>query len=150
MAETDKSAYPLAAYNFRVSVGGDTPMSFAEVSGLKREHQTVTYRHGRSFKEGEEIAKFHIDKYESITARRGTVRGKASEDLYKWLETSTPTSMKIDLCDSGKEGKPLISWTIDKALPVKIEAPTFDAKANEVSIESLEIKVAGVRLAVHE
>lgn len=46
------------------------------------------------------------------------------------------------MCDAG--GMPVIAWSIVKALPVKLDAPGFDAKTNEVVIETLELKVAGV------
>ena len=53
MAESKSDqAYPLAAYNYRVTVAGTT-MSFSEVSGLAVEYEKVTYRHGLSFREGE-------------------------------------------------------------------------------------------------
>lgn len=68
-------------------------MSFTEVSGLTREHQVVTYRHGLSFAEGEDIVKFRIDKYAPLTLKRGIVKGAGA--LYKWLESKQPKSMEV-------------------------------------------------------
>ena len=65
MAETKdflKANYPLPAYNFRVTVDGRS-MSFSEVSGINIEYETLTYRHGLSFLEGETIQKFFYEKY---------------------------------------------------------------------------------------
>jgi phage tail-like protein len=115
-------------------------MSFAEVSGLVREHQVVTYRHGLSFVEGEDIVKFRIDKYSSITLKRGTTTGAGS--LYAWLESKQPKPMEVQLCDAG--GTPVIAWSVIKALPIKLDAPTFDAKTNDAVIETLELKAAGI------
>lgn len=131
--------YPLMAYNFRVTVDGES-MSFAEVSGLHREHETVTYVHGMSFWEGQEIAKFRYDKYVSITMKKGTVKGATA--LYDWLESQDKSSMDVSLCDA--QGTPVLSWHIAKAIAVKLDAPTFDANSNEVSIESLEVKASGI------
>ena len=75
--------YPVMAYNFRVSIGSET-VAFAEVSGLRREFETVTYRHGLSFREGDDLTKYYIAKYEEVTLRRGLFRNTAS--LYSWLE----------------------------------------------------------------
>lgn len=136
-----RASYPLAAYNFRVTVDG-TAMRFAKVSGLQREHQTATYRHGLSFLEGEQIAKYYIDKYVSVTLEQGTVIG--STFLHEWLERKTQSSMEVSLCD--EQGTPVIAWRIAKALPVKLSAPSFDARTNEVAIESLEIKAAGISI----
>lgn len=115
-------------------------MSFADVSGLVREHQVVTYRHGLSFAEGEDIVKFRIDKYSSITLKRGVTTGAGA--LYKWLDSKEPKSMEVQLC--GADGTAVIAWRIVKALPIKLDAPSFDAKTNDAVIETLEIKAAGI------
>lgn len=130
---------PLAAYNFRVTVDAQA-MSFAKVSGLHREHQTLTYRHGLSFREGEEIAKYRIDKYVPVTLERGSAAG--AKFLYQWLEEQGRRAMEISLCD--ERGTPVLAWRIARAIAVKLTAPTFDAKANEIAIETLEIKAAGI------
>jgi phage tail-like protein len=139
--QEQRTSYPLAAYNFRVTVDG-VAMRFAKVSGLQREHQTATYRHGLSFIEGEQIAKYYIDKYVSVTLEQGTIIG--STFLHEWLESKSKVAMEVSLCD--ERGTPVIAWRITKALPVKLSAPTFDARTNEVAIESLEIKAAGISI----
>jgi phage tail-like protein len=52
--------------------------------------------------------------------------------------------MEVSLCDV--EGLPAIAWRIAMAVPVKLEAPTLSASANEAAIETLEIMVSGMRL----
>jgi phage tail-like protein len=139
--QEQRASYPLAAYNFRVTVGG-TAMRFAKVSGLQREHQTVTYRHGLSFLEGEDIAKFHVEAFVPVTLEQGTVAGQRL--LHDWLEKPEPVPMEVSLCD--EKGVPVIAWSIARALPVKLTAPVFDASTSQVSIESLEIRAAGISI----
>jgi phage tail-like protein len=134
-----RASHPLAAYNFQVTIDG-VAMRFAKVSGLAREYHTVTYRDGLSFKEGERISKFHIDAFVPVTLEQGTV--PSDHFLYEWLERSTPSAMEVSLCD--ETGVPVIAWSIAKAVPVKLTAPTFDAAANQLSIDSLEIRAAGI------
>ena len=55
--------------------------------------------------------------------------------------------MEISLCDEA--GVPLVSWRVGRAIPVKLEAPEFAAKAEEPAIESLEVMVAGVVVVHH-
>lgn len=139
--EFQKSHYPLPAYNYRVVVDGAT-LSFSEVAGINVEYDTVTYRHGLSAWEGESIAKYRVDKYIPITLKKGTVKG--INVLYDWLndqEQSTRT-LELSLCD--EKGEPVVTWRVAKALPVKLEAPIFDAASNEVAIESLEVMAAGI------
>jgi phage tail-like protein len=136
-----RSSYPLAAYNFRVNVDG-AAMRFAKVSGLQREYKTVTYRHGLSFIEGEQITKYFVDTYVPVTLTQGTVIGAKS--LHEWLERSKPVALEVHLCDA--EGTPVLAWRIAKALPVKLTAPTFDAGTNEVAIDTLELRAAGITI----
>jgi phage tail-like protein len=124
-----------------VTVDG-VAMRFAKVSGLQREHQTVTYRHGLSFLEGESISKFYMDRFVSVTLEQGTVIGQKA--LHQWLERQKPSAMEVNLCD--EKGTPVIAWSIARALPVKLSAPAFDASTNQVSIETLEIRAAGISI----
>lgn len=137
-----RASYPLGVYNFRVSVDG-ADMRFSKVSGLTREHQTVTYRDGLSFRDGEQIAKFRIDTFSAVTFEQGTVAGHRF--LYEWLERPRPSAMEISLCD--EQGVPVVAWRIARALPVKLTAPAFDAAASQVAIDALEIRAAGISVA---
>lgn len=144
MAQTpqqQRASHPLAAYNFQVTVDG-VAMRFAKVSGLAREHRTVTYRDGLSFRDGERITRFHIDVFVPITLERGTVVGDRS--LTAWLDGPAPSAMEVSLCD--ETGTAVLAWSIAKAVPVKLTAPTFDASANQLSIDSLEIRASGISI----
>jgi phage tail-like protein len=133
--------YPLAAYNFRVTVGG-TVVRFAKVSGLQIEHETQTYRDGFSFLDGEQIVRFHVNKYVSVTFEQGTVQD--DKTLFEWLEKAPKTMVDVCLCNA--DGTAVLTWRIRKAVPVRLSAPTLDAKTNEVSIDTFEIKASGISL----
>ncbi len=139
-------AYPLPVYNFRVTIGGET-MSFRQVSGVEVEYDAVTYRHGLSFVEGEQIATFDFDAYRIVTLERGTAPGAVPLELYDWLRRRDLRRLEISLCDGG--GVPVLSWRIARAVPVKVSAPAFDADSNEVAIEQVELKARGITLVEH-
>ncbi len=138
-AAAQRARYPLAAYNFRVTVG-DAAMSFTEVSGLVREHQTLAYKHGLSYWEGESIVKFRYDKYVQLTLKKGVVAG--ATQLYKWLDSLDKKSLSVSLCD--ETGAPAVTWKIKKALVVKLEAPSLQASGNEPAIETLTLMASGI------
>lgn len=141
--DDQKQTYPLPAYNFRVRID-ETVMSFAEVSGIAAEYEKVTYRHGLSFWEGEAITTFNYGAYFNITLKRGVVLGSSPLFFYDWLTQGDLRALVVSLCN--ETGDPVISWQIAKAVPVKLQAPSFDAKTNEVSIESVELAVRGITL----
>lgn len=142
-ASTDqRNRYPLPTYSFRVSIGSAL-ISCSEISGLSIGYETTTYRHGLSAWEGEQLIRFNRPKFVPITIKKGMVIGMTV--LLNWLNgDAEPRPMEVSLCDA--EGVPAIAWRIAMAVPVKLEAPTLSASANEAAIETLEIMVSGMRL----
>lgn len=139
--EQQRYLHPLPVYNFRVDVAGIS-IRCAKVTGLQREYRTLTYRHGLSFREGEQIAKYFVDQYTPLTLEQGTVIG--SRFLHEWLETTQERLLAIHLCD--ESGSPAVTWRVRKALPVRLVAPEFDAKSNDVVIDTLELMAAGISI----
>ena len=79
----------------------------------------------------------------TITMKKGLVRAKSLKSLYGWIQTVAINQIEkrnifIRLCD--EKGAPVISWKIVNAFPTKLTAPTFDAKSNDVAIETMELK----------
>jgi phage tail-like protein len=145
-----KSTYPLPAYNYRVTIlkdGESLVLGFAEVSGLSVEYEAVTYKHGLSFVMGAKIIP-GMRQPIRLTMKRGVVQH--GDFLYSWINsvytdpffTSAKRDILIDLCD--EKGAAVVRWNVQGALPVKLDAPTFDANTNEVAIETMEFVVHGV------
>lgn len=148
MAETRdqiKGLYPLPVYNYRVTFNLDNDsvtLGFSEVSGLTLEYEPITYKHGLSFIAGSTIMP-GMRQPITLTLKRGLVPN--IDFLLAWINEAAadpggPNVLRdvtIDLCD--EEGKPVVRWRLLSALPTKLEAPTFDANANEVAIESMEL-----------
>ncbi len=137
------AAYPLPAYSFRVDVEGAS-MSFSEVSGIAVSRDTLTYRHGLSYWEGESIRTYRADRYIPVSLKKGVVRGISA--LYDWLNAGGGSRRALDvhLCDAA--GEPVVTWHIAKAVAVKLEAPALDPNQNDVAVERLEIMAAGISL----
>jgi phage tail-like protein len=138
-AASQRTKYPLAAYNFKVTIG-ETTMGFTEVTGLVREYQKLTYQHGLSFWEGEAITKFRYDKYSEIVLKKGLIAG--ASQLYQWLDSVDKKFISVSLCD--EKGVPVVIWKIQKALVIKIEAPTLQANSNEAAIDTLTLMASGI------
>ncbi len=140
-----KSTYPLPSYNYRVTIfqdGEALVLGFAEVAGLTIEYEPVTYRHGLSFAMGNKIIP-GMRQPIRLTMKRGIVQ--SNDYLANWLHrtyadplfTSPKRDIRIDLCD--ESGVAVVRWTVQGALPTKLEAPTFDANSKEVAIETMEL-----------
>ena len=142
--------YPLPVYNYRIFINGNEAMSFSEVSGLEIDYEHVLYRHGFSWAMGDYLLRAQR-KPINITLRRGVVKDR--KYLYNWLKSGEKKDIRIELCDEGQEeGKPkaIVSWNISRALPFKMDSPSFNAGTNDVAIESLNLIAHDLTLTYHE
>ncbi len=135
-----KTHYPLPVYNYQVTLGS-LALGVSEISGLSIEYEPVTYKHGLSFVMGVKIIP-GMRQPVKLTMKRGIV--KRGETFYRWLRdtyadpfTNTQQDILIDLCDEA--GVPIVRWKVQGAMPIKIDAPTFDSNSNEVAIETIEV-----------
>jgi len=88
-----------------------------------------------------------LQKYGNITLKRGFTK---ADELWKWRKTvidgkTERKSGTIVLLDEARQ--PALRFNFREAWPRKWEAPTFNAKNNEVAIETLEIVHEGLALA---
>jgi phage tail-like protein len=148
-----RATYPLPVYNFRVEIGGDA-IAFSDVSGLSMGHEVTTYKES-STQGGSPGPRTILMPSQptnpTITLKKGIVRGISVNTLYKWFASTVLNQVEkkdvfIRLCDEA--GAPVISWRIVNAFPSKLDAPSFDAKSNDVAIESMELKAD--RITVEE
>jgi phage tail-like protein len=126
-------SYPLPAYNYRVTIGSDT-MSFSEVSGLNVEYDKVVYKDGFSYKSGPTVVRSQR-KEVSVTMKRGVVSKR--NELFTWFSGADRRDISIDLCDP--TGTALVRWKVVDALPLKMDAPSFNASGNDIAIETIEL-----------
>jgi phage tail-like protein len=144
-SSTIKTTYPLPAYNYRVTIvdiDGPHVLGFSEVSGLSVGYDPVTYKDGLSFLLGDKIiAGMHQPI--KLNLKKGLTQNDGF--LYNWfnrcyllpMAATSRCDILIDLCD--EQGLPVMRWTVIGALPIKLEAPAFTAKSNEVAIVNMEV-----------
>ncbi|MBE7170248.1 MAG: phage tail protein [Williamsia sp.] len=130
---TIAASYPLPAYSYKVTVGRDT-LSFSEVSGLQVGYEKIVYKHGMSFLAGPNIIRAQQNDI-TLTLKRGVVAKRSV--LFNWLEDKSKKDIMIDLCD--EKGEAVVRWKVHMAMPLKMDAPSFNAANNELAFESLEL-----------
>jgi phage tail-like protein len=144
MATGDRAVDPHRVFKFKVQIDGITKAGFREVSGLDAATDAVDYR------EGDEIVirkLAGLQKYSNITLKRGITD---DQDIWKWrtmvmdgkIKDARKNGQIIVLDDEGKEAA---EWTFTNGWPTKWTGPTFNATANEVAIDTLEIAHEGLK-----
>jgi phage tail-like protein len=139
MALADNVALALSN-RFKVTVDAPKVMdlgSWGTVAGLEVTIESIEYRAGDSW--NQRWYSPGATKYENIKLSR-TVTA-ATKDVKNWLSMTAlkhvPGSMKIVLLDAA--GEPVHDWEVRSAMPVKWSVGGFDATANKLAIETLEI-----------
>ena len=137
---------PYRSFNFRVEIDGIAVGSFSEVSGLSSDGDIVEYRNG-------DDVPLHVRKltglrkFSNITLKRGYTPNR---ELWNWRRNivngvADRRDGSVVLMD--EERKDVLRWNFTAGWIHKIDGPTFNAKGNEVGLETVEIVVESLSLA---
>jgi phage tail-like protein len=136
---------PYKGFRFLVEIQGIQQAGFMECSALGSHLEVVEYREG-----GDPI---HVRKfpgkasYPDITLKWGMTD---NQDLYNWhLQIVKGTLTRkhgsvVQLDDTGTEK---LRWNFYNAWPSKWDAPAYNAKGNELAINTLTISCELVELS---
>jgi phage tail-like protein len=145
MAETGKRDDPYQQFNFLVEIDGITRAGFTEVSGLTTDTDAIDYREGadprRSVKKIPGLC-----KYVNIVLKRGYTK---DESLWEWRKKlingeTERRSADIILLDEARNE--VLRWRVLEAWISKWESGPFNAKTNDVAIETVELVHEGLEL----
>jgi phage tail-like protein len=119
-----------AQHSFLVRFADGQEFAFKEVFGL--ESPTAEQR-----------AKIHgIHKPDNVTLRRGVIASSAT--FWDWSKHPKPQRVVIKLLD--EHGSVAATWKVTNAWPLRVTPPDFNAKGNDVAIESVELVHEGLEL----
>jgi phage tail-like protein len=144
MAETGSRNDPFSAFNFLVEIDGVTVAGFSECSGLNTETDVIEYRTGNLDITVKKLP--GMKKFGNITLKRGFTDSK---ELWEWRKTvldgkTERQSGSVVLLNEARE--PALRWTFREAWPRKWEGPAFNAKTNDVAVETLELVCESIEL----
>ncbi len=154
---------PIAGFNFIVSfaTADFEPMSnlpqeitggFSEISGLEATMEPKSIKSGgRNYGA---VQRAGPVSFGTVVMKRGMIEarhlwawwslfaGADHNDNGNW-QSSSRTDVSIALL---RDGAPLISWTLEKAMPVKFRIGDLNAKSGEVAIEELHLVHEGLHM----
>lgn len=133
---------PYRGFRYRVEIEGITQAGFSEVSGYNTSLDVIEYREGNERTTPRKLP--GLTKYGNITLKWGVTD---STDMYKWIEEAVNGKIErktVTIISINEEGGDVATWQVIEAWPAKYTAPNFNAKGNEVAIESLELAHEGL------
>lgn len=135
---------PYRSHSFRLEIDGIERGGFRECSGLDSTNAPIDYREGDDAPTMQRIP--GLAAFGAITLRWGA---SDDPDLFEWRQRVVDGRVErrngsiVLLDDDGSERR---RWNFVEAWPSRWTGPTFNATANEVAIESLEITHEGLAL----
>src|SRR6185295_18841929 len=135
---------PFGAFNFLVEIDNVTLAGFSECSGLNTQTDPIEYRNGDT---DITVTKLPgLKKFGNITLKRGFTNKR---ELWEWRKkvldgkTDRQSGSIVLLKEDRTEA---LRWNFAGAWPTKWEGPAFNAKTNEVAIETLEFVCENIDL----
>ena len=154
--QTIKATYPLPSYQYRVVIAGPgtttTTLNFSQVTGLTILYKTTSYKQslGDSDQKPQSMTMpAQKDSSNPISFNRGIVNSTQITYLYDWINSIKTNvvdkrDITITLCD--ETGAGVVSWKLNNAFPVRLDAPSFVANSNDAAIESLQVLAQSIEM----
>lgn len=137
---------PFKSFNFILSIDGMTgSIGFSECTGISTDNDIVEYREGTD-KSLWTRKLTGLRKHAHITLKRGVTSGSNQLDLWNWrnnILNGTPDVRNGTITLVDEQQNPVMYFKFYKGWPNKYDAPTFNAKNNDVAVEAIEIVYDG-------
>ncbi len=133
---------PLRNFRFRIEIDGIQQAGFSEVSGFDNTVDVIDYREGTDPTHVRKLS--GLTKYGNITLKWGITD---SMEIYNWHKSVVDGNVQrknISIIAVDEAGSDKARWEIVNAWPTKYDPPDFNAKGNDVAIETLEIVHEGM------
>lgn len=135
------------SFQFMVEIDGISNARFQEVGGLDATTDVVEYREG-----GDNLGTRKLPgqtKHSNLSLKRGYTDDKQLWTWYEDVMTGRTENIRrnISVIQLDMAGQEKIRWNLYQAFPVKYTAPSFNAKGNDLSIETLELAYERVERA---
>ena len=139
MAQPGQQPVYYRAFQFSVEIEGIIGARFQEVGGIDATTDVIEYREGGDFPGTRKLP--GLTKHSNLTLKRGYTEDAR---LWEWFSDvmngrHARIRKSVSVVQLDMAGQETMRWNLFGAYPVKYTAPTFNAKGNELSIESIEI-----------
>lgn len=145
MAETGKRDDPYQQFNFLVEIDGVKRAGFTEVTGLQTDTDSIDYREGADLTLN--VRKLlGLRKHPVIVMKRGYTKNR---ELWNWrrdIINGTVKRRSADIVLVDETRAEVLRWRVREAWISKWESGPFNAKTNDVAVETIELQHEGLQL----
>jgi phage tail-like protein len=129
---------PMNTFGFKVKVGDEELGLFQEVSGLSVQLNVTDLKEGGVNNTTHKL----IDgvSFSNVTLKRGLC---SAGSMFGWIAKAingdVPERRTVTITMLGDDGKPVKTFTLQNALPVKWDGPSLNVMQDSIATESLEL-----------
>jgi len=146
---------PLQVFRFQINFkragdtpGGPVPMcsgAFSECTGLEATMEPKVIKSGgANYGPAQRAGQV---SFATVILKRGMT---STRDLWKWFQMvgggGYAYRLSAEIAMQDPAGNTMLTWGLDRCLPVKFKAADLNAKGTEVGIEELHLAHEGLRL----
>jgi len=142
---TGQRTDPFRSFNFRVEIDGLSVGSFRECTGLSGDSNVVEYRDGTDLPKTTRKL-IGMQTYPNLTLLRGYTDNNELWNWFRNIVNGIPDRRNGSIFLMDEQRNDVLRWDFENAWIKKIDAPSFNATANEVAVERVEIVHEGVTL----
>lgn len=145
MPETGKRDDPYQQFNFLVEIDGVTRAGFSECSGLTTDTDPVDYREGADI--ALNVRKLSgLRKYTNVVLKRGYTKDKGLWEWRKKIINGQTERRNADIILLDEARNEVLRWRVREAWISKWDSGPFNAKTNDVAIETIEMVHEGLEM----
>jgi phage tail-like protein len=127
------------AFQFMVEIDGIDNARFQEVGGLDATVDVIEYREGGDLLGMRKLP--GVTKHSNLSLKRGYT---ADKQLFTWFDDvmsgrTEKIRKNVSVVQLDMAGKEVMRWNLFQAFPIKYSAASYNAKGNDLAIETLEI-----------
>jgi phage tail-like protein len=139
MAQPGQQPVYFRAFQFRVDIDQVSKAFFQEVGGIDATVDVIEYRAG-----GMPLGPVKLPgqvKHSNLSLKRGYTSDTQLYDWFKDTMTGKVENLRrnISVVQLDMAGEETQRWNLHNAIPVKYTVNAFNAKGNDLSIETLEV-----------
>jgi len=145
MAETGKRDDPYQQFNFLVEIDGISRAGFMECTGTTTDTDPIDYREGSDI--AMSVRKLSgLRKYTNIVLKRGYTQDKSLWEWRKKTINGLVERRSADIILLNESRDEVLRWRIREAWISKWDSGPFNAKTNDVVVETVELIHEGFEL----
>jgi phage tail-like protein len=127
------------SFQFLVEIDGIVNARFQEVGGIDATIDVTEYREGGDLLGTRKFP--GQTKHSNLSLKRGYTDDAQLYDWFALVMTGSTENIRrnISVVQIDMAGQEVFRWNLFQAFPIKYTAPAFNAKGNDLSIETLEV-----------